>query len=101
MLKLYYAPNTCALAVHIVLEEAAAEYDTVRIDFGAAEQRQAGYLAINPKGREVQLMQARIAVSQKQFEKASKILEADPSLKSVPAGFQAMVEVYQIGRAHV
>jgi glutathione S-transferase len=51
MLKLYYAPNTCALAAHIALEEAAAEYDTVRIDFGAAEQRQAEYLAINPKGR--------------------------------------------------
>jgi len=51
MLKLYYAPNTCALAVHIALEEAAAEYDTVRIDFGTAEQRQSGYLAINPKGR--------------------------------------------------
>ena len=51
MLKLYYAPNTCALAPHIALEEAAAEYDTVRIDFGAAEQRQSGYLAINPKGR--------------------------------------------------
>jgi glutathione S-transferase len=51
MLKLYYAPNTCALAPHIALEEAAAEYDTVRIDFGAAEQRQSDYLAINPKGR--------------------------------------------------
>jgi glutathione S-transferase len=51
MLKLYYAPNTCALAPHIAIEEAAAEYDTVRIDFGAAEQRQSDYLAINPKGR--------------------------------------------------
>jgi glutathione S-transferase len=59
MLKLDYAPNTCALAVHIVLEEAAAEYDTVRIDFGAAEQRQAGYLAINPKGRVPSLLTDR------------------------------------------
>ena len=51
MLKLYYAPNTCALAAHIALEDAAADYDTVRIDFGAAEQRRPDYLAINPKGR--------------------------------------------------
>jgi len=51
MLTLYYAPNTCALASHIVLEEAGAEYETVRIDFGAAEQRGPDYLAINPKGR--------------------------------------------------
>lgn len=51
MLKLYYAPNTCALAAHIALEEAGAKYETVRVDFGAAEQRLPGYLAINPNGR--------------------------------------------------
>jgi glutathione S-transferase len=51
MLQLYFAPNTCALATHIVLEEAGAAYSTVRVDFGANEQRSADYLAINPKGR--------------------------------------------------
>jgi glutathione S-transferase len=51
MLTLYYAAHTCALASHIVLEEVGAEYETVRIDFGASEQRGPEYLAINPKGR--------------------------------------------------
>ena len=51
MLKLHYAPHTCALAPHIVLEEISAAYDTVRIDFGTAEQHQPEYLMINPKGR--------------------------------------------------
>src|SRR4051812_17808361 len=51
MLKLFDAPHTCALASHIALEEAGAEYETVRIDFSANEQRQPEYLAINPKGR--------------------------------------------------
>jgi glutathione S-transferase len=51
MLKLYYAPDTCALAAHIALEEAGAKYDIERIDFSAAEQRQPAYLAVNPKGR--------------------------------------------------
>jgi len=51
MMKLYYAPHTCALASHIALEEAGAEYSTVRINFAAEEQRKAEYLAINPKGR--------------------------------------------------
>jgi glutathione S-transferase len=51
MLKLYYATNTCALATHIALEDAAARYETARIDFAANEQRSAEYLAINPKGR--------------------------------------------------
>jgi glutathione S-transferase len=51
MLKLYFAPNTCALASHIALEDAGADYEIQRIDFAAAEQRKPEYLAINPKGR--------------------------------------------------
>ena len=51
MITLYYATNTCALASHIALEEAAAEYTTVCIDFAKDEQRGPAYLEINPKGR--------------------------------------------------
>jgi glutathione S-transferase len=51
MLKLYYAPRTCALASHVALEEAGAAYETVRLDFGQDEQRKQEYLKINSKGR--------------------------------------------------
>jgi glutathione S-transferase len=51
MLKLFYAPGTCALASHIALEEAGATYETVRVDFANGEQHKPDYLAINPKGR--------------------------------------------------
>jgi len=51
MLTLYFAPNTCALAPHIALEEAKAAYALKRVDFGAAEQTQPAYRAINPKAR--------------------------------------------------
>ena len=51
MIKLYYAPHTCSLASHIALEEAGADYSTVRIDFAKQEQRGEEYIAINPKGR--------------------------------------------------
>jgi glutathione S-transferase len=51
MLKLFYSPNSCALASHIALQEAGASYETVRLDFRANEQRKPEYLAINPKGR--------------------------------------------------
>ena len=39
MLTLYYAPRTCALASHIALEQAGADYDVVRLDFRANAQR--------------------------------------------------------------
>ncbi|MCC7047806.1 MAG: glutathione S-transferase family protein [Alphaproteobacteria bacterium] len=51
MLTFFYAPETCALASHIALEEAGAVYEARWIDFGKSEQRSADYLKINPKGR--------------------------------------------------
>ncbi|MBX9905135.1 MAG: glutathione S-transferase family protein [Burkholderiales bacterium] len=51
MLKLFYALNTCALASHIALEEANAQYEAVRLDFRANDQSKPEYLAINPKAR--------------------------------------------------
>ena len=50
MLKLYYSPGACALASHIALEEAHADYDAVRIDLAKGEQRTPAYLAVNPAG---------------------------------------------------
>jgi glutathione S-transferase len=51
MLKLFYAPHTCALASHIALEEAGADYELARVDFRSGAQKRPEYLAINPKGR--------------------------------------------------
>ena len=51
MLKLIYAPHSCALASHIALEEAGADYTAERISLADGDQRKPEYLAINPKGR--------------------------------------------------
>jgi glutathione S-transferase len=51
MLTLYYARGTCALASHLALEYAGADYQAIRIDFKNNEQRSPDYLRINPKGR--------------------------------------------------
>ena len=51
MLKLYYVPETCALASHIVLEEVGADYEPVRMSFASEDQKKPDYLALNPKGR--------------------------------------------------
>jgi glutathione S-transferase len=48
---LYTAPGSCALASHIALREAGADFELVKLDFGAGQQQSAGYLAVNPKGR--------------------------------------------------
>jgi glutathione S-transferase len=51
VLRLYFTPNTCALASHIALEQAGADYEAVKVDFAREEQKKPAYLAINPKAR--------------------------------------------------
>jgi glutathione S-transferase len=59
MLTFYYATNSCALASHIALEEAGADYATHWIDLASAEQTKPDYLKINPKGRVPSLVSER------------------------------------------
>lgn len=51
MLKLYFAPQTCALASHIALIDAGAAHEAIFVSFKNDEQRKPDYLAINPKAR--------------------------------------------------
>jgi glutathione S-transferase len=51
VITLFYAPNSCALASHIALEQSGLAYAAKRVDFSKNEQRSAEYLRINPKGR--------------------------------------------------
>jgi glutathione S-transferase len=51
MLKFFFGPKSCALASHIALEEAGANYDGVRLDLAAGDQKKPEYLKINPKAR--------------------------------------------------
>ena len=50
MLKLYYSPGACAMASHIALEEAGADYELQKIDLKKGEQRTPEYLAVNTAG---------------------------------------------------
>lgn len=62
--KFYYAPGTCALASHIVLEEVGAAFEPVRLAFAKNEQRTPEYLKINPKGRVPALVEGDWALTE-------------------------------------
>ncbi len=51
MMKFYYAPGSCAMSVHILLEDDEAKFEGIRIDLDSGYQRTKEYLIINPKGR--------------------------------------------------
>jgi glutathione S-transferase len=62
--KLYYSPGACSLASHMVLEEAGADYEPVRLNFAEAQQRTPEYLKINPKGRVPALVEGERIVTE-------------------------------------
>jgi glutathione S-transferase len=48
MNTLFYAPGTCSIAAHIVLEEIGAPYELVKVDI---RNKTPEFLAINPRGK--------------------------------------------------
>ncbi|WEZ84070.1 glutathione S-transferase [Rhizobium sp. 32-5/1] len=64
MLTFFYAPGTCSLASHIVLEEVGATYEARRVDFSVQQQTSPEFLALNPKGRVPALATDRGVISE-------------------------------------
>jgi glutathione S-transferase len=62
--RFYYSPRSCALASHIVLEHIGADFEAIRLDFQANQQRSAAYLAINAKGRVPALVTERGVITE-------------------------------------
>ena len=84
MLTFYFAPNTCARASHIALEEAGAVFEARRVDFAAAEQTKPEYLKVNPKGRVPALVTERGVLTENPAILAY-IAQTYPSARLAPA----------------
>jgi glutathione S-transferase len=50
-MKLYWGPHTCAIGIHILLEEIGKPYETERLDVGGGATHAPPFLSINPKGK--------------------------------------------------
>jgi glutathione S-transferase len=51
MTTLYYMPGTCAMGIHVLLEEIGKPYDLKLVDFTKQGQFEPGYVEINPKSK--------------------------------------------------
>lgn len=50
-MQLHYAPGSCALGIHILLEEIGAPYDAIRVDLRGRQQLTPEFRALNPKAK--------------------------------------------------
>ncbi|MGI4744503.1 MAG: glutathione S-transferase family protein [Janthinobacterium lividum] len=51
MTTLYWGPHTCAIGIHVLLEEIGTHYDTVKLDAAGGETHKQPFASINPKGK--------------------------------------------------
>jgi len=61
-MKLYFAPRTRATRPRWMLEELDVPHEIVRVDLGAKENREPGYLNVNPLGRIPALVDGDVAI---------------------------------------
>lgn len=90
-LKLYFAPGSSSMAVHIALHETGAPFESQAMSFHKKDMRAPWYLAINPAGKVPTLMvdgKPIIEVAGCLFYLAKRF----PEVKLLPAGIEAEAE---------
>jgi glutathione S-transferase len=50
-MKLYYQPGTCAIGIHVLLEEIGKPYELEKLDLQKGQQYEPGFTSINPKSK--------------------------------------------------
>ncbi|HZP98313.1 MAG TPA: glutathione S-transferase N-terminal domain-containing protein [Reyranella sp.] len=87
-LKLYFAPGSSSMAVHIALHEIGAPFEAQAMSFHKKEMREPWYLAINPAGKVPTLV-----IDGKPLAEVAGCLfylaKRFPEAKLLPAGLEA------------
>jgi glutathione S-transferase len=87
LMKLYYAPGSCSMASHIVLEELGKPYESVRVDIrDPARKTSSGenYLSVNPQGYVPSLKLASGEVLTETSALLAWLGEQDPTHRLMP-----------------
>jgi glutathione S-transferase len=104
-MRLYYSPGSCALGIHVLLEEIGVHFEARRIDFAEREQFSEAYLAINPKAK-VPALQLDDGAVLTEFQAIALYLGlTHPEKRLIPAGVEGQARMmeamdYIVGTIH-
>jgi glutathione S-transferase len=105
-MKLVYAPNTCALGIHLLLEEIGLAYAPVAVDFTRREQYGPEFVALNPKSKVPVLVRDDGSVLTELPAIAFYLARLNPSLGLLPVGLEGEIRAlelleYLVGTVHM
>lgn len=106
MTTLCYAKKTCAIGIHVLMEEIGAPYDLRIVDFSKKEQKSPDYLALNPKGKVAALVRDDGSVLTEFAAIAMWLALQNPEKHLMPTDPEGMVRTleamdYVIGTVHM
>jgi glutathione S-transferase len=100
-MKLYWGPHTCAIGIHILLEEIGEPYETEKVDTAGGQTRHPPFMAVNPKGKVPTLVRddgsvltefSAIATWLARTNPSANLLPADPEIEARAVEAMAYVE---------
>lgn len=95
-MKLYYSPNSCAMAIHIILEDIGKPYELGLVDFSNAAQYKPEYLAISPKSKVPALQRDDGTVLTELPAIAWYLARSNPQANLIPAGVEGEARTLEL-----
>ncbi len=105
-MKLYWGPHTCAIGIHILLEEIGKPYETEKVDVQAGATQEPPFTRINPKGKVPTLVRDDGSVLTEYEAIATWLARTNPDKGLIPSDPEAEargIEImdYAIGTLHL
>lgn len=106
MTTLCYAKGTCAIGIHVLLEEIGKPYELRKVDFSKQEQHTPEYRALNPKGKVPALVRDDGSILTEYGAIATWLALTNPDAKLMPSDPEKMARVieamdFAIGTLHM
>lgn len=95
-MKLYWGRGTCAIGIHVLLEEAGLRYELEEIDVGRGATHEADFLAINPKGKVPTLVRDDGSVLTEFSAIATWIARQAPTAALLPEGAEGEARAVEV-----
>ncbi|MCJ2011760.1 glutathione S-transferase family protein [Methylobacterium sp. J-076] len=105
-MKFYWGPHTCAIGIHILLEEIGVPYESEKLDVAGGAAQQEPFKSINPKGKVPTLVRDDGTVMTEYGAIATWLARTNPDKGLIPADPEAErrgLEImdYAIGTLHL
>jgi glutathione S-transferase len=95
-MKLFYFPNTCALGIHVILEEIGKPFELESVDFRTGAQHKAPYITLNPKGKVPALLRDDGTLLTEFPAIAWYVARLNPQARLLPEGIDGEARVLEL-----